>query len=331
MVYEETKGRYRLAIYTDDNPISPRQMDANIGRMICFHSRYRLGDRHDYANKDEFLKDLLTSHFNDEEEAQEFYDFLDGGGEIVEVIHNEKERDDCILGELSEDYVFLPLYLLDHSGLSMSTTSFGDYWDSGQVGWIYASKATVIEEYGEWSEETIEKVKEFMKGEVSTYDDYLRGENYIYDIIDDSTGEVIDGGVWTGSLEDLKEDARDMIPEPLSDEKYNEYLNKLSIKLRDEYNAFVEETKKLTPQEIVDRAYQLTYKYDLMTCISECDFSEGEFKALLECPDALEVMYNEWIYMDIHKTPDSEYEYCCHRAAQEAAILNLPAKGGDAR
>ena len=69
MVYEETKGRYRLAIYTDDNPISPRQMDANIGRMVCFHSRYHLGDRHDYANKDEFLLDLLSSHFMDEDEA----------------------------------------------------------------------------------------------------------------------------------------------------------------------------------------------------------------------------------------------------------------------
>ena len=328
MVYEETKGRYRLAIYTDDNPISPRQMDANIGRMICFHSRYRLGDRHDYANKDEFFHDLLTSHFNDEEEAQEFYDFLDGGGEIVEVIHNEKERDDCILGELSEDYVFLPLYLLDHSGLSMSTTSFGDYWDSGQVGWIYASKATVIEEYGEWSKENIEKIKEFMKGEVSTYDDYLRGENYIYDIIDDSTGEVIDGGVWTGDIEDLKEDARDMIPEPLSNEEYNKLSLALSTKLRSEYDTFVEETKKLTPQEIVDRAYQLTFKHDLMATVNDCDFSREEFNALLNAPNALETMYNEWIYLP--NNLDENLEYCCHKAAREAKIA-YPAKGGETR
>lgn len=328
MIYEETKDRYRLAIYIDDNPISPRQMDANIGRMICFHSRYRLGDRHDYANKDEFLNDLLTSHFNDEEEAQEFYDFLDGGGEIVEVIHNEKERDDCILGELSADYVFLPLYLLDHSGLSMSTTSFREPWDSGQVGWIYASKATVIEEYGEWSEETIEKVKEFMKGEVSTYDDYLRGENYIYDIIDDTTGEVIDGGVWTGDLEALKEDARDMIPEPLSDEEYSKLSLALATKLRSEYDAFVEETKKLTPQEIVDRAYQLTFKYDLMATVNDCDFSREEFKALLNAPNALETMYNEWIYLP--NNLDENLEYCCHKAAHEALIA-YPIKGGEAR
>lgn len=328
-IYEESNGSYSLVIHQDENPISPRQMDANIGRMICFHSRYYLGDRHDYVNKDDFFNDLLSSHFNNEEEAQNFYEFLEGGGEIVEVIHSEKERDDCILGELSEDHVFLPLYPLDHSGLSMSTTSFGDYWDSGQVGWIYASKATVIEEYGEWSEETIEKVKEFMKGEVSIYDDYLRGENYIYDIIDDSTGEVIDGGVWTGDLEDLKEDARDMMPEPMTTGEYNKLSFALATKLRNEYDAFVEETKKLSAQEIVDRAYQLTFKYDLMASANSCDFSREEFKALLACPNVLDVMYNEWIYLP--NDLDENLEYCCHKAAREATVLNLPAKGGDAR
>ena len=264
----------------------------------------------------------------DEDEAHTFFERLDKNTSFIPPFASEKLRDDVILKELSENYVFLPLYLLDHSGLSMATTSFGDYWDSGQVGWIYASKATVIEEYGEWSEETIEKVKEFMKGEVSTYDDYLRGENYIYDIIDDSTGEVIDGGVWTGSLEDLKEDARDMIPEPLSDEEYNKLSLALATKLRSEYDAFVEETKKLTPQEIVDRAYQLTFKYDLMATVNDCDFSREEFKALLNAPNALETMYNEWIYMP--NNLDENLEYCCHKAAHEAQIA-YPLKGGEAR
>jgi hypothetical protein len=327
-IYEESNGSYSLVIRQDENPISPRQMDANIGRMICFHSRYYLGDRHDYANKDEFLLDLLSSHFMDEGKAHTFFERLDNSTSFIPPFASEKLRDDIILKELSEDHVFLPLYLLDHSGLSMSTTSFGDPWDSGQVGWIYASKATVIEEYGEWSEETIAKVKEFMKGEVSTYDDYLRGENYIYDIIDDSTGEVIDGGVWTGSLEDLKEDARDMIPEPLSDEEYNKLSLALATKLRSEYDAFVEETKKLTPQEIVDRAYQLTFKYDLMATVNDCDFSREEFKALLNAPNALETMYNEWIYLS--NNLDENLEYCCHKAAHEAQIA-YPIKGGEAR
>ena len=60
MVYEETKGRYRLAIYTDDNPISPRQMDANIGRMVTefLGDRYKVYD-HPPMNGKDYNEDLL--------------------------------------------------------------------------------------------------------------------------------------------------------------------------------------------------------------------------------------------------------------------------------
>lgn len=39
-------------------------------------------------------------------------------------------------------YVILPLYLYDHSGITISTGPFSCPWDSGQVGWIYAPKDT---------------------------------------------------------------------------------------------------------------------------------------------------------------------------------------------
>ncbi len=45
-------------------------------------------------------------------------------------------------------YVILPLYLYDHSGITMSTGAFSCRWDSGQVGWIYAEKKKFIEETG---------------------------------------------------------------------------------------------------------------------------------------------------------------------------------------
>jgi len=327
MIYEENNGSYTLQIYEDENPISPRQMNANIGRMISFHSRYKLGDRHDYANKDEFLIDLLKEHFNDADKAEDFFENLDKNTSFIPPFASEKLRDDIILKELSEDHVILPTFLLDHSGLSMSTSSFHDPWDSGQVGWIYANKETVIKEYGEWSEETIEKVKQFMESEVKEYDDYLRGENYMYDIIDNATEEVIDGGVWTGDIEALKVEARAMMPEPMSHEEYGKYLLELSTKVRSEYNAFVEEVKQLTPQEIVDHAYQLTFKYDLMACLADCELSREEFEALLDCPNTLETMYGEWMYLS--NDIDEDLQYCCHKAAREAKIQNY--KGGDAR
>lgn len=317
MIYEENNGAYTLQIYEDDNPISPRQMDANIGRMISFHSRYQLGDRHDYSNKEEFLLDLLKTHFGSKEKAEEYFTAIDNNTRFIPPFASDKLRDDVIL----------PVYLLDHSGLAVSTTSFGDTWDSGQIGWIYANKETVIKEYGEWSEETIEKVKQFMESEVKEYDDYLRGENYMYDIIDNATEEVIDGGVWTGDIEALKVEARAMMPEPMSHEEYGKYLLELSTKVRSEYNAFVEEVKQLTPQEIVDHAYQLTFKYDLMACLADCDLSREEFEALLDCPNTLETMYGEWMYMS--NDIDEDLQYCCHKAAREAKIQNY--KRGDAR
>jgi len=45
-------------------------------------------------------------------------------------------------------HVILPLYLYDHSGITMSTSVFSCPWDSGQVGWIYASKQKFIDETG---------------------------------------------------------------------------------------------------------------------------------------------------------------------------------------
>ena len=51
------------------------------------------------------------------------------------------------LKELAErKNVVLPLYLYDHSGITMScdlTYPYNDRWDSGQVGWIYASHQRV--------------------------------------------------------------------------------------------------------------------------------------------------------------------------------------------
>ena len=53
----------------------------------------------------------------------------------------ERAVDDAMLKVISEKYITLPLYLMDHSGLAMQTTSFNDPWDSGQVGWIYGFAA----------------------------------------------------------------------------------------------------------------------------------------------------------------------------------------------
>ena len=41
-----------LRIIQDENPYNPRE-DDNLTKMVCFHNRYDLGDKHNY-NKDDY-------------------------------------------------------------------------------------------------------------------------------------------------------------------------------------------------------------------------------------------------------------------------------------
>lgn len=141
-VNTERIGKYLIEIYPDQSPESPREWD-NLGTMICFHRRYDLGDKHDYC----------SGNYDGWEEMKE------------EIIKQENV------------HTILPLYLYDHSGITMSTSPFSCRWDSGQVGWIFVSKDKVKKEGIDES-----KVEEYLKGEVKTYDQYLTGDVYGYKV-----------------------------------------------------------------------------------------------------------------------------------------------------
>lgn len=142
----ETKriGKYEIEIIPQDSPECPRTWD-NLGTMVCQHRRYNLGDKHDY--------DL--SDCNSWSDVQKELGYLP---------------------------IILNLYLYDHSGITMSCTPFGDKWDSGQVGFIFASKESLLKEYGMVDEDIIKKAQSVLEGEVETYDQYLRGDVYGYRI-----------------------------------------------------------------------------------------------------------------------------------------------------
>ena len=78
----------------------------------------------------------------------------------------------------------LPLYLYDHSGITMSTSPFGCRFDSMCVGWTVVSKEQVRKEFGvkRINKKLIEKVTNILEGEVKTYDQYLTGDIYGYKI-----------------------------------------------------------------------------------------------------------------------------------------------------
>lgn len=152
---EKIIGKYKIEVIQDSDPLNPRE-DDNLGDMICFHPRYRLGDKHQWESKVEYCKFLHTY------------------------------RDKLIV---------LPVYLYDHSGQTVATTPFSCSWDSGKVGYIYVEKSKVREEYS-WKNLTkkrVEKIKEYLKGEIETFDQYLKGEIYEYKI---SKGEEEMDSCW---------------------------------------------------------------------------------------------------------------------------------------
>lgn len=157
---------HELHIVYDSDPDSPRNWD-NLGTMICVHSRYNLGDVH-YKSKLECLQHIATSL-----EITEIINDLDVYEEVYE---DEEQLEDWIKSR--EDFVILPLYLYDHSGITMSTSSFSCRWDSGQVGYIYCSTDKILKEYGNTNIDTLSKVESNLKSEVEIYDQYLTGDVY---------------------------------------------------------------------------------------------------------------------------------------------------------
>jgi hypothetical protein len=117
--------------------------------------------------------------------------------------------------------VILPLFMLDHSGITMKTTPFGDSWDSGQVGFIFVSKEKMRDEYSckRVSKKLKERVAEYLRSEVQTYDQYLTGDIWSYRITDTETNEEVDfiGGYFGDS--DAMESAESTVEYLISQDK----------------------------------------------------------------------------------------------------------------
>lgn len=185
---------YTINVMRDSYPESPRETQSSCGFMHCFHSRYRLGDKHSYSSPLELTETVV------------------GQPNVV---------------------LWLPLYLYDHSGLSMSTTPFSCKWDSGQVGYIYATHQTILdcmlsgamvagathllELIDKLKQDNIDlrAIKRMLELEVEQYDHYLRGDVYAYEILKteyNGTDEVFTSHNWyTDDLSLLTKDAQSEI------------------------------------------------------------------------------------------------------------------------
>lgn len=77
------------------------------------------------------------------------------------------------------------------------------------------------------------------------------------------------------------------------------YLKKLQEKLENEYGKYMEKMNLLPSKEIINNAYAITVKQELIDMFNDKDsFSLGEIKALLSLESPLEYLYNEWLQVD---------------------------------
>ena len=149
------KDGRKIEIYQDESPSDPRE-DCNLGIMVCMHRRYNLGDKHDLKSEDFKGWPAVAVHLQKEEKA----------------------------------VMLIPLYLLDHSGITMRAgRDFGDcdpgHWDSGMVGFIYTTREK-LKEIGITSnfnaKHDNEGIRKMLMQEVEVYAQYLRGDVYGFTI-----------------------------------------------------------------------------------------------------------------------------------------------------
>lgn len=152
---------YQINIYRDDDSENPRDMWDHSSHFWCNHRHYSFG--------------------SDDSKMEE----------IVDDYKNTLSKD------FQHDYIYVPVYMYDHSGQTVKTTPFGGsdgYWDSGLFGILAESKAQVKKEYGckIVSKKLREKIVSRLTAEVKEFDQWLTGEVYGYEITREDDDEVVD-------------------------------------------------------------------------------------------------------------------------------------------
>lgn len=159
---------YKITITQDECPESPREW-SNLGIIAYKHSRYILGD--ELINDPiEWLCEKLNLSELAINRIYKKYNYVNS--DIFEYLE----------GRFFNKFIALPLYIYDHSGITINTRGFSCPWDSGKFGWIYTTNEKV-KEMG-LQKSSREKLKEYMREEADTFDQYIQGDVYCYEIMD---------------------------------------------------------------------------------------------------------------------------------------------------
>lgn len=175
---ELTKRALKITIWQDNDNENPLDWNDSI-KVVHSSSRYILGN--------EKVPDL----------ADHMMDLLDYSEEYRNRVYNEhgdtRELFDVLLERLNKKgFVALPVYAYIHSGITVDTTPFGCRWDSGLSGFTYTKRTDYIKDFG--AKKTVKNsvIGDHLKGNLETFDTWLRGEVCGFSIEDAETGEFLD-------------------------------------------------------------------------------------------------------------------------------------------
>lgn len=186
-----------LKIVYSDSPLNPREEFDNICHMNFEHRNYNLGDKN--------IKEILLEKLG-------LSDSDLNNRELIQLAKRKKVI-----------FHTVPVYMYEHGNIALSLKPFNCPWDSGQLGEIFVFTDEVKEEFSvkrfgkKIKAEIIAKTMRNMESEVEIYSQYLSGEVYGFQIVDEDD-EIIDSCYGFFGSDFQENGMKDYIPEEYHDQ-----------------------------------------------------------------------------------------------------------------
>lgn len=162
--YSENIGKYILNVYREICPENPYDL---MEHEFIFYSNHR---RYQFCKDDHRLQEVIDEHKH------------------------------TLKASFTEQNVWLPVSMYDHSGQTIWVGQPNDDWDSGLFGIIAYPKSRIEQDFGTNAEDN---ALSFLEGVVKEVNDYYQGEVWRYELTDQN-GEVRDScSGFYGSLEEV--------------------------------------------------------------------------------------------------------------------------------
>lgn len=176
---------WKLKIVRDGSPMSPLDEEVAWFTFAGWHRRYTIGNEQPKCEPQEYLAELQAEH--------------------------------------GDTLILLPVYMHDHGGCEYRCRAFNDTWDSGQVGYIWTTKASMADAgFSDASIADTSGVEAMLRATVRLYSDWASGDVWGYVVTEyercphcNESREVGDGDAcwgFIGSDKDAQDTLRAEVP-----------------------------------------------------------------------------------------------------------------------